>query len=95
MLTKRQREMLIRMRADPHGEDGELVYERGVGYIGHDRVSGRTVFALIKLCAISSVSGNVGELERYRINETGTNLLDGIVDTNLYAAISKTLKEKP
>lgn len=39
VLTKRQREILTMMRDDQHGEDGELVYGRGLGYIGLERVS--------------------------------------------------------
>jgi hypothetical protein len=59
-------------------DEGELVYERGVGYLGLSPVAGRTVFALLRLCAISLETGSViGECERYRINETGEAYLRG------------------
>ena len=66
------------MAADPDGDDGELVYECGEGWLGLDRVAPRTVFALLRACAISLDIGGVGGdgcLERYRINETGRALL--------------------
>ena len=61
-------------------EDGELVYERGSGYIGLEPVAARTVFALLRLCAISVEDGSEpGRFERYTINETGRKLLAGDV----------------
>ncbi len=76
-LTKRQREVLQVMAADADGDDGELVYERGEGgWLGLDRVAPRTVFALLRACAIS-LDGSYGQagVERYRINETGRQLI--------------------
>ena len=74
-LTKRQREILAQMAAHSDDDDGELVYERGRGFLGNDPVAARTVFALLRLCAISLEGGEVGGFERYRINETGQALL--------------------
>jgi hypothetical protein len=78
-LTRRQCEVLEIMAADPDGDDGELVYESGAGgWIGLDRVAPRTVFALIRACAISLEGGGLGgdgSVERYRINETGRQLI--------------------
>jgi hypothetical protein len=71
-LTKRQLEVLTIMR----DEEEELVYERGTGYVGDSSVSGRTLFALLRCCAISAeVGSEPGGFERYTINETGRNLL--------------------
>lgn len=77
MLTRRQREILTLMR-DGRGDDAELVYERGRGCVGVERVSGRTVFALLRAAAISAdgFSGGPGDFERYTINETGRGLLE-------------------
>ena len=76
MLTERQREILAQMDAHPDDDEGELVYERGVAFLGDQPVAARTVFALLRWCAITLESGAVGEgLERYRINETGQELL--------------------
>ena len=48
MLTRRQRQILTRMVADPHGDAGELVYEEGAGgWLDLDRVAKRTVFGLL------------------------------------------------
>ena len=74
LLTKRQRYVLTLM-ATPSFEDDELVYERGRGYIGVESVSSRTVFALLRLRAISLTGGEVRSFKRYRINETGRALL--------------------
>lgn len=49
MITRRQREVLEKMR---DGEE-ELVYERGEGWVGLEKVAPRTVFALLRLAAIS------------------------------------------
>lgn len=70
-MTNRQAEVLRLMR----DTDEELVYERGCGYLGLERVAARTVFALLRLMAIRTVGGSPGELERYVINETGLELL--------------------
>ena len=71
-LSQRQLEVLQAMAAHEGTAEGELVYEHGVGYRGDlDRVSGRTVFALLRACAIKLVRGEPGEFEVYVINETG------------------------
>jgi hypothetical protein len=76
-LTKRQLEALRRMRID----DEELVYERGRCYVGSEKFSARTFFALLRACAIRhdpySAKQGSGGMERYTINETGRNLLEG------------------
>ena len=56
---------------EPGDEAGELVYERGVAFIGDERIAARTVFALLRACAISLDGGEIGGVERYCINETG------------------------
>lgn len=75
-LSKRQRQVL-QVMADHRDEDaGELVYERGCGFLEDEPVAARTVFALLRLCAISlEGDSRVGGLERYRINTTGLALL--------------------
>ena len=76
-LSLQQRSILLKMRDCDGTDDGELVYEHGVGYLGLDRVGGRTVFALLRFCAISlEPFSKIGEVERYRINETGRKLLE-------------------
>ena len=75
-LTPRQREVLAIMAAHPDDDAGELVYERGAGYLDDEPVAPRTVFALLRACAISLDStSEVGGIERYRINETGRGIL--------------------
>lgn len=74
-LSPRQREVLAIMAAHPDDDEGELVYERGKAWLGDDRIAACTVFALLRACAISLESGKVGGVERYRINETGRELL--------------------
>lgn len=74
-ITKRQLEILRIMRDKADDEDGELVYDRGTGYIGNEPVAARTVFALLRLRAISACQCGSG-IERYCINETGKRLLD-------------------
>lgn len=54
---------------------GELVYEKGLGFLGDDRVAARTVFAFLRLMAIRQESGEIGSVERYAINETGEALV--------------------
>lgn len=74
-VTKRQREVLEIMAAHPDDDVGELVYEKGHGWLGDERVAPRTVFALLRLMAISLDStSRVGGVERYTINETGRHL---------------------
>jgi len=71
-MTARQKEVLTRMR--DRGLD--LVYERGVGYVGYQRVGASVVMHLIRMSAVSASQGSrVGEFERYRISETGLKLL--------------------
>lgn len=75
-LTKRQLEILRLMRDSQHDEDGELVYEKGVGYVGLTRVSSRTVDGLLRNAAIHLETGcKIGQFERYTINQTGLELL--------------------
>jgi hypothetical protein len=67
------------MRDAPEGSDeAELVYGGGLtAYLDHEHVAPRTVFALLRLCAISADQfGRRGQLERYTINGTGRQLLD-------------------
>ncbi len=72
MLTKRQIEVLKIMR----DEEEELVYERGVGYVGVNRISGATLLGLLRCAAISlDQFSEVGDFERYTINETGRSLI--------------------
>ena len=73
-LTKRQREILTIMAAHPDDDAGELVYERGVAFLGDTRVAARSVMALIRACAVRA-DGEPGGFERYRINETGRALV--------------------
>lgn len=76
-MTKRQREILTIMRDNSDNDDGELVYESGIGYLGFERVASRTVFALLRMAAISlDQYCKIGGCERYRINETGQGLLE-------------------
>ena len=76
-LTPRQGEILEIMARHRDTDEGELVYERGAGYLGLSPVAGRTVFALLRICAISPEQGSkVGEFERYRINETGRSYVN-------------------
>lgn len=71
-LTKRQAEILRIMR----DQEEELVYERGQGFVEDSSVAPRTVFALLRLCALHAENGSEpGGLERYTINETGMDLL--------------------
>ena len=75
-LTKRQLEVLRIMsdnEHDPH--EGIIVYERGDAYIGDTRIAARTVFALLRACAISELYDGGIHVEHYRINETGKNIL--------------------
>ncbi len=76
MLIRRQLEILEIMAYHEDDDKGELVYERGRGYLGDAPVAARTVFALLRLCAISLQTNSVvGGFERYRINETGRAIL--------------------
>lgn len=83
VLTARQREILERMADHRDDDGGELVYERGVAYLGLERTSGNIVFALQRLMAISmEQDSKVGQFERYRINETGLKLLGRVKRDN-------------
>ena len=75
ILTTRQMWILKTMRDNANTDDGELVYECGVGYLGLERIAPRTVFALLRLCVISADSFNSGGVEKYHINDTGKKLL--------------------
>lgn len=76
-LTVRQREILERMAANSDDdEEGEIVMEGLVAYIGLDRTSPKLVMNLVRLCAISLAAGcEVGGYERYHINGTGLYLI--------------------
>jgi len=79
VLTRRQHELLSILaehrNCDHEGCDkGELVYEKGIGYIDLEPVAARTVFTFLRLMVIS-LDGEVGAVERYHINETGEQLL--------------------
>jgi Fe2+ or Zn2+ uptake regulation protein len=79
-LTARQLAVLRLMAAAEDREDfegAELVYERGVAYLCDERIAARTVFALLRACAIRGVGSEPGGLERYAINETGRALIAG------------------
>jgi hypothetical protein len=74
VLTSRQLKVLRLMR----DSDEELVYSKGVGYVGLKRVSPRTIFALLRAVVIKlDQYSTVGGCERYTINETGLTLLNG------------------
>ena len=76
ILSEREREVLVLMAEHPDDDEGELVYERGQAWIGDEKTSARIVFSLLRHCAISLEDGfQVGGVERYRINETGRDLL--------------------
>jgi hypothetical protein len=78
LLTARQRQILQLMLDHRDEDEGELVYERGCGYLGDDPVAARTVMTLVRLCAISlAQDSRVGGFERYTINGTGEQLLRG------------------
>lgn len=74
ILTKRQIEILQIMHYNKDTEDGEIVYDKGVGYIGLEKIAPRTIFALLRLCCISL--DQIGcSMEYYRINGTGEDFL--------------------
>ena len=79
LLTPRAAEILRRLRdATEDTDDAELVYAEGAGgFLGSEPVARRTVFQLIRLCAVSlDCFSKAGEgLERYSINETGRAIL--------------------
>lgn len=76
-LSTRQRQILCVMAEKRGTEDGELVYEKGTGYLDLDRVSGQTVMALLRVCALRLEDGSkVGGFERYTINGTGLKIVE-------------------
>jgi len=80
ILTKREIEILTRMRDAPEDSDeAELVFDGGrFAYLGLEHVATRTLYKFLRLCAISADPlGRMVGLERYRINETGRGLLEG------------------
>ena len=77
-LTRRQAQILRAMRDAPEGSDeSELVHDGGrVAYRDLEHVAPRTVFALLRMCAISSDQlGREGGVERYHLNGTGRAIL--------------------
>lgn len=79
MLTKRQVQALRLLRDNYNTEDGEMVYERGECWIGLEKFSGRTLFALLKVMALHMEStSTVGGFEVYTINETGLKILENL-----------------
>lgn len=78
LLTKRQRDILTKMRNKKHCEDGYIAQDGLVAYLGDERIAARTIFRFLLLCAISTDSfGKDGETRYYHINGTGEKLLDG------------------
>jgi len=75
VLTKRQHEILTIMADHPDDDVGEIAYERGTAYLGDTRIAARTVFALLRLCAISEYDPTGKLVEYYRINSTGLALI--------------------
>lgn len=74
ILTKRQIEILKIMYDNENTDDGEIVYEKGIGYLGLERIAPRTVFALLRVCCIS-LDQYGGGVEHYHINGTGKDFL--------------------
>jgi hypothetical protein len=70
-LTKRQLDLLQKMR----DEDEDLVYERGIGYVGLDRFGATTFRALLMACVLRHEDGEPGEFEVYTINSDGLEVL--------------------
>lgn len=78
-LTPKQARILRRMR----DEDEELVFERGVGYVGLERVGRRLVFGLLCRAVVSMAKDSrIGKFERYHINETGRKALAALEAKN-------------
>lgn len=79
MLTRRQLDLLTLMRdredADPGCDEAELVREGGDAYLDDTRIASRTVDVLLRACAIRAEQDSHVAFERYRINETGRELL--------------------
>ena len=86
-VTRRMVELLriMRDRTDAKAGDGdaELVYdyarEKKLAYLGLEPVAPRTVFGMLRACAITSNSDNKAEgPQYYRITETGRQILKDI-----------------
>lgn len=82
-LTKRQLEVLQIMADNEHDDyEGAIIYDcacrrrrcRKV-YIGDTCIAVRTIFALLRACAISKSQWESHDIEYYYINETGKNIL--------------------
>lgn len=75
-LSRRQLEALrLMVHAEQRDfEDSEMVYECGECWVGLEKFSPRTFFALVRACAISRVDGEPGGYELWKINETGRRL---------------------
>ena len=80
ILTKRQIEILKIMHDNENTDDGEIVYDKGIGYLRLERISPRTIFALLRLCCVS-LDQYGGGMEHYHINDTGKDFLrmEGII----------------
>ncbi len=80
ILTKRQLEILKIMYDNEDTDDGEIVYDIGIGYLGLERIAPRTIFALLRVCCIS-MDQYGGGIEHYHINGTGADFLrmEGII----------------
>ncbi len=74
ILTKRQIEILKIMYDNEDTDDGEIVYDKGIGYLGLKRIAPRTIFALLRVCCIS-LDQFGGGMEHYHINGTGEDFL--------------------
>lgn len=80
-LTRRQREVLEHLREHYGTEEGELVHEGRQAFLGSsadDPVAPRTVFALLRLCAITPIGEEKDRgANYYEISGTGKKILDG------------------
>lgn len=81
-LTHRQLRVLALMNlADKRGEDydAEIVVEDFFCYLGDERIGRQTVLALLRHCALKDVSLDTSGdgVQRYVINETGREILEG------------------
>lgn len=74
ILTKRQIEILKIMYDNEDTDDGEIVYDKGTGYVGLEKIAPRTIFSLLRLCCISADQYG-GAIEHYHINGTGEDFL--------------------
>jgi hypothetical protein len=75
-LTKRQLDVLQIMLDKADTDEGEILQEGRHAYIGHERVSGRTINALLRCCAIKTDDPTRMERSRYwRITGSGREIL--------------------